>query len=210
MWPCVIHGGLLLADYSPSFGEIWDTFQQLATMVERRVLELLGALLFRMSQMRDHQHLDPPTPTDVRRLTAVSAGRPTGRPAVTPATFPRAIPTSAKWRWRPPENVMAEVRTRLPEGVFTRVGQLPVEVFLQYIDALAWNEDVKYRTITTEKGKSYRLDVGRRNNLSTSAHVIAVMLTSAPISGLGQAFSRGRGVGPIQPAMARQAFPDLQ
>lgn len=43
------------------------------------------------------------------------------------------------WRYRPPQIVIDRISAAVPE-----ILGVPVEVFLQYMDCISWNEDVKY------------------------------------------------------------------
>jgi len=85
------------------------------------------------------------------------------------------------WRYEIPSEVMDVIVEKLPtaDGV-------PMKVFLHFLDALAWNEDVKYHTL----GFDVRLGYGRRNNLLTCVNLIGVLLNRVPISKFAGSFSR--------------------
>jgi len=105
------------------------------------------------------------------------------------------------WRYEPPADVMEKISLLIPsaEGV-------PVEVFLHYLDALALNEDVKYLTV----GYDIKTGTGRRNNLLTCVHVIAVMLGLASIARFAGTFaSIPRGISPIAYKTMLEIFPEL-
>lgn len=105
------------------------------------------------------------------------------------------------WRWRPPESVQNEI-----EKWTSSVGDVPVMVFLNLIEALALNEDVKYQTL----GYDITKGVGRRNNLGTCAHIIAVFLGRASLVRFAGALARPpSGVAPISRKAAEEAFPLL-
>lgn len=110
-------------------------------------LELLGALIFRMAFMLDHQQ-------DVR----------------------------GHWRYIPPSQSVLELNKRLP-----KVGDVPAEVFLYFLDVLALNEDVKVHTLGYENAK---YDYGRVNTLLTFAHLIAVLLNRRSLAKFAGAFAR--------------------
>jgi hypothetical protein len=105
------------------------------------------------------------------------------------------------WRYSPPPNIVEKIARLIPdaEGV-------PVEVFLHYLDALALNEDVKYLTL----GYDIKTGPGRRNNLLTCVHVIAVMLGLASIAKFAGSFSSiPRGISPIAYKTMLEIFPVL-
>jgi hypothetical protein len=105
------------------------------------------------------------------------------------------------WRYRPPVETIEKLSRLIPsaEGV-------PVEVFLHFLDALALNEDVKYHTL----GYDIKTGPGRRNNLLTCVHVIAVMLGLASIAKFAGAFaSIPRGISPLAFKTMLEIFPEL-
>ena len=106
---------------------------------------------------------------------------------------------AAGWRFSPPEEVLRDVEARTPQA-----GGIPVGVFLQLVDALAWNEDVKYFHRNGDISNT-----GRPNTLMTCAHIIAVMLGRAELVSFANALSRGRGVAPLPQQRARGLFPPL-
>jgi len=88
---------------------------------------------------------------------------------------------SERWRYKPPAKVMNIIK-KYAEPVFG----VPIEVFLYYLDALAWNEDVKYHTL----GYDITKDTGRQNNLLTCVNLIGVFLDRVPISKFAGGFAR--------------------
>lgn len=105
------------------------------------------------------------------------------------------------WRYHPPEDIVQDIARMIPdaEGV-------PAEVFLHYLDALALNEDVKYHTL----GYDIKTGPGRRNNLLTCVHVVAVMLGLASIAKFAGSFaSIPRGISPIAYKTMLDIFPEL-
>lgn len=82
---------------------------------------------------------------------------------------------------------------------------VPVDVFLQYLDAIALNEDVKYST------KGYDLstkNVGGKNNLLTYVNLIAVISGKKPLYTLSGPLLRS-GVSAITLKDAFNALPHL-
>ncbi len=81
----------------------------------------------------------------------------------------------------------------LPEDVLKYISDIivefediPVEAFIRYIDLIGLNEDVKYSTL------GYNVltaSYGRRNNMLTYAHIIAVLLRKAPLYDLCKNFA---------------------
>lgn len=86
------------------------------------------------------------------------------------------------WRYVPPEKSLAILKKRLPE-----VGDIPVDVFLYFLDVLALNEDVKMHTLGHEDA---RHDYGRINTLLTFAHLVAVLLNRRSLAKFAGAFAR--------------------
>lgn len=81
--------------------------------------------------------------------------------------------------------------------------EIPIEVFLHYIDAIAWQEDVKYYTL----GRGVNTDIGRTNNLLTYAHFCACLLKRAHWADMLNRYSMG--VSPLPKANIPEAFPEL-
>lgn len=108
---------------------------------------------------------------------------------------------SGKYYYSPNENVVSAIMARCPE-----YDGISVEAYLHYIDAISQNEDTKYSTL----GYETKLGYGRKNNLLTYAHLIAVLLGRASLSKLCGAFSRPPiGVAPISLDLMKEAFPML-
>lgn len=87
-----------------------------------------------------------------------------------------------RWRYVPPEKSGAILKKRLPE-----VGNIPVNVFLYFLDVLALNEDVKMHTLGHENAQH---DYGRVNTLLTFAHLVAVLLNRRSLAKFAGAFAR--------------------
>ena len=84
---------------------------------------------------------------------------------------------------------------------------ISTEAYINYLEAIAWNEDVKYSTLGYDV---FGQGIGRTNNMKTYAHVIAVLLGKASLSKLCSSFSRPPvGVSPIPTVTAIDAFPEL-
>lgn len=86
------------------------------------------------------------------------------------------------WRYVPPAKPLMILRKRLPE-----VGDVPIEVFLYFLDVLALNEDVKVHTLGHENAEH---DYGRVNTLLTFAHLIAVLLNRRSLAKFAGTFAR--------------------
>ena len=109
--------------------------------------------------------------------------------------------SAGKWRWRPPKTTMEIIESEVDE-----LGGLPVRTYLHMVDALAWNEDVKYDHRARQKGKRQGA-VGRQNNLLTCVNVIGVVVGRVPAARvLG---GMARGVCPIGRKDAEEVFPVL-
>jgi len=88
--------------------------------------------------------------------------------------------------------------------------KIPLAVFLQYLEAIALNEDVKYQKNLNSKGKSYSKSAGRPNNLLTCVHLIAVLLGKAGIVDFAYGFAQQRGVSAIKLSQLPSCFPLLE
>jgi hypothetical protein len=86
------------------------------------------------------------------------------------------------WRYRP----QPEAVSRLSDMIGSIYGGIPIEVFIHYLESLALNEDVKYYTL----GYDIKKDTGRRNNLLTCVHLIAVLKGDISIAKFAGGFAR--------------------
>jgi len=106
--------------------------------------------------------------------------------------------------YTPPPDVVEEIKKDI-----THLFKVPLEVFLQYGEMIALNEDVKYHTKALIRGKPFGLGAGRRNNLLSAAHLIAVLLGRASLVNFAYGFSMMRGVSPLSIKEAKICFPFL-
>lgn len=90
----------------------------------------------------------------------------------------------------------------LQEHVREHAG-IPIEVFLMYVDAIAWQEDVKYFTL----GKAITSDIGRKNNMLTYARFIACLLGRSSYAEMLNKFSMGVSV--LPKSEIPSTFPEL-
>ena len=107
--------------------------------------------------------------------------------------------------YEPPQEIVDEIKKEIPT-----MFNVPLEVFLQYLDTIALNEDVKYHTKGAARGKPYGVDAGRPNNLTTCAHLMAVLLNRTGIVDFAYGFSQMRGVSKLTTKRAKQLFPWLE
>lgn len=114
------------------------------------------------------------------------------------------VETDEGIKYVPPEDIVTEIRKEIPLTY-----HVPLAVFLQYIDAIALNEDVKYYTKGLDRGKSYNIGAGRQNNLLTCARLIAVLLKREGLVDFADGFSRNRGVSAMSFARSKECFPYL-
>ena len=91
----------------------------------------------------------------------------------------------------------------LKEQVNTHA-DIPIEPFLMYVDAIAWQEDVKYTTL----GKKITSDIGRKNNMLTYARFIACLLGRSSYAEMLNKFSMG--VSALPKNEISTTFPELQ
>ncbi len=86
------------------------------------------------------------------------------------------------WRYIPPGESMHVLNNHLP-----KIGDVPAEIFLYFLDVLALNEDVKVQTMGHEDAKH---DYGRINTLLTFAHLISVLLNRRSLAKFAGNFAR--------------------
>ncbi len=106
--------------------------------------------------------------------------------------------------YKPPQTIVEAIEKEIPS-----LFGVPFHVFIQYLDAIALNEDVKYYTLGLTKEKPYGPDAGRKNNLLTCAHLIAHLMQKTGVIDFGYRFAQRRGVSPLSEAEARLFFPHL-
>jgi hypothetical protein len=120
------------------------------------------------------------------------------------------VKEQGNWRYNPPQEAIDKIKENC-----TTFLSLPVEVFLHYLELIASNEDVKYKTL----GYDVNLGFGRRNNLLTYANVINVILQKHYLSEedfllsfmsfAGRLTSPPSGLNPITNKKAKESFPQL-
>ena len=91
----------------------------------------------------------------------------------------------------------------LKEKVGNHAG-IPIEAFLMYMEAIAWQEDVKYTTL----GKAITSDVGRKNNMLTYARFVACLLGRSSYAEMLNKFSMG--ISALPKNEIATAFPELK
>ena len=77
-----------------------------------------------------------------------------------------------RWRYTPPVEVLEIVERTVPR---MPLSELPLRTYLHLLDAIAWNEDVKYSRAATTKSQVPR-DTGRPNMLATCVTFILMTL----------------------------------
>ena len=106
--------------------------------------------------------------------------------------------------YEPPEEVLEEITKDIPQ-----LFHVPLRVFLQYLEAIALNEDVKYQRRLNSSGRPYSKDAGRPNNMLSCAHLIAVLLKRTSMVAFATGFSKKRGVSPLAKKNLGNCFPLL-
>tara|TARA_X000001036_G_C20463040_1_gene718271 strand:- start:91 stop:849 length:759 start_codon:yes stop_codon:yes gene_type:complete len=87
-----------------------------------------------------------------------------------------------------------------------KIHSLPIDIFFQFLDLIAANEDVKY----SNKGASMGTGTGRRNNLLTYVNVIALLQGKIQTWELIGALTSGAaGVAQIGPDSIHKYFPHI-
>ena len=103
------------------------------------------------------------------------------------------------WRFNPPQKTMKEIETRIPTAA-----NMPIRVFLHLVEVLSLNEDVKYGTLGYD---TVWAEYGRRNNLLTCAHLIAVLLNKASLVKFAGSLTRPPvGVAPLSYKKGLEVF----
>ena len=82
---------------------------------------------------------------------------------------------------------------------------IPIEAFLMYVDAIGWQEDVKY---VKSRGVSPNSDIGRKNNMLTYVHFIACLLGRISFADMLAKFNFG--VSPLDKKKIAETFPELK
>ena len=102
------------------------------------------------------------------------------------------------YRYSPPKQVVSWLKKHQEKKML-----FEIESFLHYIDAIAWNEDVKYHTLGYQIQQGY----GRRNNLMTYAHSIGVITGDVDFMKFAGSLMRPPvGVSPISLVKAIDVF----
>jgi hypothetical protein len=105
------------------------------------------------------------------------------------------------WRYKPSKDALDEL-----EKLFPVMYNISTRAFLHYLDALAWNEDVKYHTLGYDVLAGY----GRVNNLMTYANLVAAAIGKTDFGQVIGGFARPpAGISAISRLKAFKAFPDL-
>lgn len=109
------------------------------------------------------------------------------------------ISTNQGCRYFIPQNALSYLKEHIGEHA-----GIPIEVFLMYVDAIAWQEDVKYTTL----GKAITSDVGRKNNMLTYARFIACLLERSSYAEMLNKFSMG--VSSLPKSEISTTYPELK
>lgn len=102
--------------------------------------------------------------------------------------------------YNPPQELINFICTSMPEyeGV-------PMEVYIHALDAIGYNEDVKYFTKQLLQKKT---GIGRENNMRTYSYAAACVLGDENWAGFVYKLMRGYGVAPITNEMFATCFPE--
>lgn len=105
------------------------------------------------------------------------------------------------WRYSPEVMLMDRLSTYVPT-----MFDVPAEVFMHYLNALALNEDTKYYTL----GHDITKDTGRKNNLLTYVNLIGVFLGDISFIKFASSFSMPpTGISAISMKKMWETFPEL-
>ena len=105
-----------------------------------------------------------------------------------------------KYCYYPPQELIDFICAHVPE-----YEGIPMEVYLHALDAIGFNEDVKYYT----QGKMQRKKgIGRENNMKTYCYAAACVLGYENWAGFIYQLIRALGVAPITSKMFADYFPE--
>mgnify|MGYP001267124417 CR=1 FL=1 len=109
--------------------------------------------------------------------------------------------TDGNWRLNIPNASIKYLEESKPN-----IEGIPIKAFLYLLEVLALNESVKYFTL----GHAIKSGVGRRNNLLTCCHLIAVLLQKTSLWKFAGSLSRPpSGVAPLAQKNGREFFSPL-
>ncbi len=115
-------------------------------------------------------------------------------------------PRSGEWRYSPPEPILRIIERTVPR---MPVSNVPLAVYLHLLDAIAWNEDVKYSRKAETKAKLPR-ETGRPNMLATCVTFIAVTIGRESAAEAFAQMAKRRGVCTLSQNAACELFPPLE
>jgi len=110
--------------------------------------------------------------------------------------------SQGNWRYDPPTKIL-----EILEGRISMVGEVPVKVFLHFLEVLSLNEDVKVHTLGyTDLPQDY----GKINTLLTFSNLIAVLLNRKSLAKFAGTFARPpSGLAPIAKTKVTEWYPLL-
>jgi hypothetical protein len=109
--------------------------------------------------------------------------------------------SEGRLRWVPAAKVQDRILETIPN-----VGDLPTDVWMHQVMALALNEDVKYDTL----GYDIKQGLGRENPPFACAHIVAVFLDRASLAKFAGSFARPPvGVSALPKTKGPEFFPAL-
>jgi hypothetical protein len=108
--------------------------------------------------------------------------------------------SNGNYSYNPPQELIDYICSEVPE-----YEGIPMEVYLHALDAIGFNEDVKYFT----QGKlQKKTGIGRENNMKTYSYAAACVLGYEYWAGFVYKLMRGMGVSPISSKMFGTYFPE--
>lgn len=112
--------------------------------------------------------------------------------------------SSGVWRLTPPKEAVEYLHSK-----GKTIYNLPPAVFLAYLDAIGWNEDVKYKTLGYDVTGKQKMN-GRLNNMLTYVNIFGVLMHAKKVAHVFAGFANGRGISSISLTKAAEAFPYLE
>ena len=103
---------------------------------------------------------------------------------------------------------ISEDALKVLENKCSNVKDVPIKVFLEMLEIISLNEDVKYHTLGYND--NFKNGTGKRNNLLTYTRLIAVLLERESFFAFAGSFARPPvGISSISNSKAFEVFPDL-
>ena len=101
-----------------------------------------------------------------------------------------------------PPYTLSMLREKIGTVSHKEIGDIPIDVFVHFIDILATNEDAKVHALGLKEFKAN----GRTNTILTCVNVIAVILGEQSFIKFASTMGRNNGMAPISQTLAKYAI----